>query len=183
MQCKGLMEIVVVTVLYQRGVIGQATFSALVLVALISTAMTVPLSRLCVRFFGDSATDTEDRETIASAATPVAEGPAVPAPAPAGVAGGPALVMEDGTAFPLAEGEEFIGRHSENDIRIPDVRVSRRHARLIGMGGRYELHNLTAVRSEPNPILINDVAREHAVLTDGDVISLGGVKLRFRAAA
>jgi Kef-type K+ transport system membrane component KefB len=182
MQCKGLMEIVVVTVLYQRAVIGQATFSALVLVALISTAMTVPLSRLCVRIFGDSATDTEDRETIAAAAEATVEAPTpIPTPVPAGA--GSALVMEDGTAFPLAEGEEFIGRHSENDIRIPDVRVSRRHARLVGMGGRYELHNLTAVRSEPNPILINDVEREHAVLADGDVISLGGVKLRYRAAA
>lgn len=183
MQCKGLMEIVVVTVLYQRGIIGQATFSALVLVALISTAMTVPLSRLCVRIFGDNATNTEDREAIASAAAPAAVEAPTPARAGAGAEAGPALVMDDGTAFPLAEGEEFIGRHSENDIRIPDVRVSRRHARLVGMGGRYELHNLTAVRSEPNPILINDVEREHAVLSDGDVISFGGVKLRYRAAA
>lgn len=177
MQCKGLMEIVVVTILYQRGVIGSVTFSALVLVALISTAMTVPLARLCVRYYGDKATETESQEAIEGAAE--AAGPA-PAPAPAAT-GGPALVMEDGTTFPLHEGEEFIGRHSENDIRIPDVRVSRRHARLVGMGGHYELHNLTAVRSEPNPILINGVEREHAALADGDVISLGGLKLRFRA--
>jgi Kef-type K+ transport system membrane component KefB len=180
MQCKGLMEIVVVTVLYQREVIGQVTFSALVLLALITTAMTVPLSRLCVHFFGDRATTPEDR--AAAAAAPVSPEVARPTPAETAATAGPALVMEDGTAFPLAEGEEFIGRHSENDIRIPDVRVSRRHARLVGMGGRYELHNLTAVRSEPNPILINDVEREHAVLADGDVISLGGVKLRYRAA-
>src|SRR5690606_30563247 len=33
MQCKGVMEIVVVTVLYQREIIGQVTFSALVLMA------------------------------------------------------------------------------------------------------------------------------------------------------
>jgi Kef-type K+ transport system membrane component KefB len=178
MQCKGLMEIVVVTILYQRGVIGSVTFSALVLVALISTAMTVPLARLCQRFFGDKATETESRETIDVAAE--AAGPA-PTAAPA-AAGGPALVMDDGMTFPLHEGEEFIGRHSENEIRIPDVRVSRRHARIVGMGGHYELHNLTAVRSEPNPILINDVEREHAELRNGDVISLGGVKLRFKAA-
>jgi Kef-type K+ transport system membrane component KefB len=178
MQCKGLMEIVVVTILYQRGVIGSVTFSALVLVALISTAMTVPLARLCVRFFGDKATETESQEAVEVAAE--AAGPA-PSPAPA-ASGGPALIMEDGTTFPLQEGEELIGRHSENQIRIPDVRVSRRHARIVGMGGHYELHNLTAVRSEPNPILINGVEREHATLADGDVISLGGLKLRFRAA-
>ena len=176
LQCKGLMEIVVVTILYQRDVIGSVTFSALVLMALITTAMTVPLSRLSVRVFGDRATTPEDR----AATAPIAAGSATPTAAPA-VAGGPALVMDDGTTFALHEGEEFIGRHSENDIRIPDVRVSRRHARIVGMGGHYELHNLTAVRSEPNPILINSVEREHAHLSDGDVISLGGVKLRFKA--
>lgn len=179
MQCKGLMEIVVVTVLYQRGVIGPATFSALVIVALISTAMTVPLSRLSVRVFGDRATETQDGKEL----EPPAPAVIVETPAPAGVVpgAGPALVMEDGTAIPLGEGEVFIGRHSENGIRIPDVRVSRRHARIVGMGDHFEIHNLTAVRSEPNPILINDVEREHAELTDGDVISLGGVKVRFRA--
>jgi hypothetical protein len=174
LQCKGLMEIVVVTILYQREIIGSVTFSALVLMALITTAMTVPLARLCVRVFGDRATTPDD------SAAPAAPEVPQPAPVPAASAG-PALVMEDGTAFPLHEGEEFIGRHSENEIRIRDVRVSRRHARLVGMGGKFELHNLTAVRSEPNPILINDVEREHAALSDGDVISLGGVKLRFKA--
>ena len=80
--------------------------------------------------------------------------------------------------------EVVIGRHSEDDIRVPDVRVSRHHARLVAKrSGGFEIHNLTAVRSEPNPMLVNGVAREHAAITDGDVVSLGGVNFIFKVAA
>ncbi len=182
MQCKGLMEIVVVTVLYQRGVIGQATFSALVLVALITTAMTVPLARLSVRMFGEKATQARGDDVPpfdVAAPTTAAAKPATPLPV-----GGPMLVFEPGLGrFPLTKGEMLIGRHSNDDIRINDVRVSRQHARLVEAGGRFEIHNLTAVRSEPNPMLVNNVPREHATLADGDVISLGGVSFTFRTAA
>ena len=197
MQCKGLMEIVVVTVLYQRGVIGQATFSALVLVALITTAMTVPLGRLCVRLFGDAATRARGHElppvsVEAIPATAKSHGAPVAAPLPdtrtpvpptvVPVTAGPMLIFDDGLGrFNLTKGETLIGRHSNDDIRISDVRVSRQHARLVATDGHYEIHNLTAVRSEPNPMLINEIAREHAVLADADVVSLGGVKFTFRA--
>ena len=183
LQCKGLMEIVVVTVLYQRGVIGQATFSALVLVALVTTAMTVPMARLCVRLFGDAATRNRGRELPpVEIVVPPGRRPA-PGSAPAAITG-PELVFAQGLGrFPLTKGEILIGRHSNDDIRINDVRVSRKHARLVAANGHYEIHNLTAVRSEPNPMLINDVAKEHAVLADGDVVSLGGVKFTFRANA
>jgi hypothetical protein len=83
----------------------------------------------------------------------------------------------------IRRGEVVIGRHSSDDVRIPDVRVSRHHARLVALGdGGFEIHNLTAVRSEPNPMLVNGVDREHARIDDGDVISLGGVTFTFRQA-
>jgi hypothetical protein len=72
--------------------------------------------------------------------------------------------------------EVVIGRHTEDDIQVRDVRVSRHHARLVARrDGSFEIHNLTAVRSEPNPMQVNGVTREHANLQDGDIISLGGV--------
>lgn len=72
--------------------------------------------------------------------------------------------------------EVVIGRHSEDDIQVRDVRVSRHHARLVARrDGGFEIHNLTAVRSEPNPMQVNGVTREHAALQDGDIVSLGGV--------
>lgn len=171
MQCKGLMEIVVVTVLYQKGVFGQATFSALILVALISTAATVPLARLCESLWGEAATSTS------AAAMGPSEAPAKPAVA----TGGARLVFDSplGTV-PITKSEVVIGRHSEDDVHIPDVRVSRHHARLVNTDGKYTIHNLTALRSEPNPLEINGVEREHAELHDGDQVSLGGVTFTFR---
>lgn len=52
LQTKGLMELVIVTVFYERGLVGGATYSALVIVALVSTALTMPLFDLSARVFG-----------------------------------------------------------------------------------------------------------------------------------
>ncbi|MGE0700738.1 MAG: cation:proton antiporter [Hyphomicrobiaceae bacterium] len=48
LQTKGLMELVVVTVFRDAGIVSGPTYSALVLVALASTALTMPLARLCL---------------------------------------------------------------------------------------------------------------------------------------
>ena len=88
---------------------------------------------------------------------------------------------EDGTRIEVKASPAVIGRHSSDDIRLDDVRVSRRHARLERhANGQFEIHNQTADRSEPNPVLVNGVYREHAEIKSGDVISLGGVAFRFR---
>ena len=86
-------------------------------------------------------------------------------------------------AVPVTKPEMVIGRHSGDDVFVNDVRVSRHHARLKMAAGSYEIVNQTAVRSEPNPILVNGVAREHALLHDGDVVSIGGVTFTFQAKA
>ncbi|MEJ1162016.1 cation:proton antiporter domain-containing protein [Prosthecomicrobium sp. N25] len=170
MQCKGLMEIVVVTVLYQRGIVGELTFSALVLVALISTVITAPLARLCVRVFGEAATQTA--EARAAEPVPEAEGPEVLVPC---------LVLEDGEVRALGKSEVVIGRHSGDDVSIKDVRVSRHHARIREAApGRWEIRNLTADRSEPNPMQVNGVEKERAEIRNGDRITLGGVGFVFR---
>jgi pSer/pThr/pTyr-binding forkhead associated (FHA) protein len=82
----------------------------------------------------------------------------------------------------VRRGEIVIGRHSDDDVRVPDVRVSRHHARLVAHGGGFEIHNLTVVRSEPNPMLVNGKSRERANVADGDVITLGGVSFKLRRA-
>ncbi len=46
LQTKGLMELVIVTVFRDVGIVSGSTYSALVLVALASTALTMPLSKL-----------------------------------------------------------------------------------------------------------------------------------------
>ena len=81
---------------------------------------------------------------------------------------------------PIRRGETVIGRHSEDDVRVRDVRISRHHARLTAGSDRCEILNLTARRSEPNPMLVNGATLERADVVDGDVISLGGVSFTFR---
>lgn len=98
----------------------------------------------------------------------------------------PVAVLEfDGPpgTVPVQRGEVVIGRHSDDDVRVPDVRVSRHHARLVADAGSCEIHNLTAARAEANPMLVNGERREHARVEDGDVITLGGVSFKLRLAA
>jgi Kef-type K+ transport system membrane component KefB len=189
MQCKGLMEIVVVTLLYERGVFGQSTFTALILVALVSTAITVPLSKLAQWYFGEAATQTREEEKVEVSV------PTVPELPPAEQAG--AVVAQNAEVqgatldfdhslgkVAVTNSDVVIGRHKDDAIRVNDVRVSRGHARLQKLGENiYEITNLTASRSEPNPITINGEAKDRAILKDGDVVSLNGVNFTFRNAA
>lgn len=46
MQCKGMMEVIVLTVLLEAGLVSGAAFSALILMALVTTGLTMPLVRL-----------------------------------------------------------------------------------------------------------------------------------------
>ncbi|MGE0765126.1 MAG: FHA domain-containing protein [Hyphomicrobiaceae bacterium] len=97
----------------------------------------------------------------------------------------PVAVLEFDDAphsVPIMRGKTVIGRHSEDDVRIRDVRISRHHARLLADSERFEIENLTAMRSEPNPMLVNGTSRERAEVVDGDVITLGGVRFVFRSA-
>lgn len=189
MQCKGLMEIVVVTLLYERGVFGQSTFTALILVALVSTAITAPLSKLAQWYFGDAATQTREQEKVEVSVPTV---PDLPQSEQAGeVVGDRAKVEGASLEFEHSIGkvavtspDVVIGRHKADGIRVNDVRVSRGHARLQKLGdGTYEITNLTATRNEPNPITVNGVEKEKAILHDGDLVSLNGVNFRFRNAA
>ena len=48
-QTKGLMELIVLTILLDRGIIGTSAFSALVLMAVLTTMLAMPLARLGLR--------------------------------------------------------------------------------------------------------------------------------------
>lgn len=48
-QTKGLMELIVLTILLDRGIIGTNVFSALVLMAVLTTMLAMPLARLALR--------------------------------------------------------------------------------------------------------------------------------------
>ncbi|MDR3495976.1 MAG: FHA domain-containing protein [Ancalomicrobiaceae bacterium] len=113
-----------------------------------------------------------------AAAEPI---PVAPRPS---AASGPLAILEfddDPKIVSVARPRVMIGRHSDDDIRIRDVTVSRHHALLeLGLTGDFEIHNQTAGREEPNQLLINGVYKDHSVLADGDLVTLGGVTFRFR---
>ena len=61
-QTKGLMELIVLTILLDRGIIATNTFSALVLMAVLTTMLAMPLTRLALRWSArDSAASGAER--------------------------------------------------------------------------------------------------------------------------
>ena len=124
--------------------------------------------------------------SAAGIAAPIAAAPVPAHPAATALTVSPGTIAvleleEDGTRIEVKASPAVLGRHSSDDIRLDDVRVSRRHARLErNADGQFEIHNQTADRSEPNPVLVNGVYREHAEIKDGDIVSLGGVAFKFR---
>ncbi len=128
---------------------------------------------------------TGSAEPVKSPSSPIAGGRSRPTQSGVPTSPGPTLAIlefEGGYGRVAVQRPEVtIGRHSSDDIRVSDIRVSRHHARLVAKrGGGFEIHNLTAVRSEPNPMLVNGETREHADIFADDMITLGGVNFVFR---
>jgi hypothetical protein len=83
-----------------------------------------------------------------------------------------------GRTFALAETNTEIGRGAEVSVRLRDIAVSRRHARIRHQDGAFLLEDLGG----PNGLLLNGQRLEApSLLTEGDVIELGRTLLRFQA--
>ena len=85
---------------------------------------------------------------------------------------------ERGLSFKLREGDNFVGRSLDNDIRIEDRTVSRKHAKIVMREGRCFI---TDLRSRNGTFLNGQklVAQQPRVLRDGDDIRLGHLVLRI----
>jgi len=87
-----------------------------------------------------------------------------------------AFVLVGGVkVFPLTESVVTIGRQLGNTLVIDDPRVSRKHAQLRAINGRYVLFDLDS----SGGTLINGHRATQSVLYPGDVISLAGVTLIY----
>lgn len=81
-----------------------------------------------------------------------------------------------GETFELADGAATLGRSEDNDIVIPDDRVSRMHCRL-----NVETHSvLIEDLGSSNGTYVNGKAVESARLFDGDEVRLGGHVLEMQ---
>jgi hypothetical protein len=103
-----------------------------------------------------------------------------PGGAPPGGGGGPArnvrLMSSDGRAYPLSIGSTVIGRGDQANLRLPDVGISRRHARLDFDGSQVVLTDLGST----NGTMVNGQRVSAVALNGGDVVQLGTTTLTFR---
>jgi pSer/pThr/pTyr-binding forkhead associated (FHA) protein len=85
------------------------------------------------------------------------------------------LIIEGVKVHPLTEIVVNIGRRLENNLVIDDPRVSRNHAQLRAIKGRFVLFDLNSTGGT----FVNGQRTSQTVLYPGDVISLAGVALIF----
>ena len=83
--------------------------------------------------------------------------------------------------MPLAGHTVRIGRHQDNDIRLTDSSVHRYHA-VIERTPEQAFIITDLSGKDGNGVLINGARLAQARLTDGDVIELGRMKLKFESA-
>ncbi|HXF85149.1 MAG TPA: FHA domain-containing protein [Anaerolineales bacterium] len=85
------------------------------------------------------------------------------------------LIIEGVKVYPLKEPVINIGRRLENHLVIDDPRISRNHAQLRAIKGRFVLFDLNSTGGT----FVNGQRTSQTVLYPGDVISLAGVALIF----
>ena len=85
------------------------------------------------------------------------------------------LIVEGVKVFPLIVNVVNIGRRLDNQLIIDDPRVSRNHAQLRAIKGRFVVFDLNSTGGT----FVNGQRTSQSVLYPGDVISLAGVALIF----
>lgn len=85
------------------------------------------------------------------------------------------LIVNGVETVPLRQGVVNIGRQLENHIIINDARVSRSHAQLRAVRGRYILFDLNS----SGGTFVNGLRVTQHTLKPGDVISLAGVSIIY----
>lgn len=85
-------------------------------------------------------------------------------------------LVENGKVYSLECDEILIGRHASADIRIADMSVSRYHAMLNLMDGKWTITDLDS----KSGIYINGELIKHCQLMENDVITLGKRNITFR---
>ncbi len=85
------------------------------------------------------------------------------------------LIVNGLETFPLRQPVVNIGRRADNHIIINDARVSRAHAQLRAVRGRYLLFDLNA----SGGTFVNGIRISQQALKPGDVISLAGVPIIY----
>lgn len=86
--------------------------------------------------------------------------------------------VDQGTRFEIESGRIRIGRGAQNEIRILDTEVSRRHATLTPQGDRFVLQD----DNSSNGSFVNGQAVRSQVLRNGDQVQIGRTIFLFQSA-
>ncbi len=116
-----------------------------------------------------------DQPAPTSGAGPYASAPTPPM-APMGPAHNARLVSSDGRQYAVAIGSTIIGRGDQAQLRLADVGISRRHARLDFDGTRLVLTDLGST----NGTAVNGQRVSAVALQPGDVVQIGTTTMTFR---
>jgi len=125
-----------------------------------------------------SADAEEPTDTVLLAEEDVAEPPVLAEPAPAAPLYAGLIVQREGKIERVVpwEGDAFtVGRSSDCDLLLEQDEVSRRHARFVRNGDRYEVYDLGSV----NGTLVNGKRADRHDLAVGDVIAIESFQLTF----
>ena len=85
------------------------------------------------------------------------------------------LIVDGVKVFPLTESVINIGRRLDNQLVIDDPRISRNHAQLRSIKGRFVIFDLNSTGGT----FVNGQRTSQSVMYPGDVISLAGIPLVF----
>jgi hypothetical protein len=85
------------------------------------------------------------------------------------------IIVNGLTTYPVTEPVVNIGRDPSNQVHLEDPRVSRNHAQLRLIQGRFVIFDLDSMGGT----FVNDVAVSSHLLNPGDVIRLAGVPLVY----
>ncbi|MBI4223881.1 MAG: FHA domain-containing protein, partial [Deltaproteobacteria bacterium] len=83
---------------------------------------------------------------------------------------------EVGQKTELTQDVFFIGRDPNNHLALSDRTVSRKHAVINQIEGKFVLSDLESLKG----VLVNGEKTGEATLEHGDEIAIGAVRLRFR---
>jgi hypothetical protein len=85
------------------------------------------------------------------------------------------LIVDGVKVFPLRQSVINIGRRLDNQLVIDDPRVSRNHAQLRAIKGRFVIFDLNSTGGT----FVNGQRTSQSVMYPGDVVSLAGVPLVY----
>ena len=100
------------------------------------------------------------------------------------------VVVSTGRVFPLTAPHTIVGRETQNFLQtasgwpagsalaLPDLKVTKRHARILERQGTFTVEDLHAVNTTAlNGVLLTPY--QEYPLTQGDILRFGDTELRF----